>query len=110
MELVTMGDEQAIQETITWCVAIMVAYHNVGPNKRSKQEMVAELRAVGEASKAFSLSAQEIVARIVQPVESEIFARYGHELGSRLNSQFLAAFEGHGVTERQTIGVGSVSY
>jgi hypothetical protein len=41
----------------------------------------------------------ETVERIIHPVESELCARSGHELGSRLNSQFVTAFEGPGALE-----------
>jgi hypothetical protein len=73
------------------------------PNRRAMREMIAELQAVAEARKAFSLGIRETVERILRPVEIELFARYGHELGSRLSSQFLTAFECHGVPEGQVL-------
>jgi hypothetical protein len=95
-----MSLERAIEETIARCVSIMVAYYNSGPNERATREMVAEIRAVADAAKAFSLGIRETVDRIVRPVEAEIFVRYGHELGSRLNSQFVIAFERWGEPEQ----------
>jgi hypothetical protein len=78
-----------------------VAYYNSGPSERATREMIAEIGAVAEAAKAFSLGIRETVEKILHPVEAEIFARYGHELGSRLNSQFLMAFENCNLPARQ---------
>jgi hypothetical protein len=88
-----MDNERPIQETIARCVSIMVAYHNSGPTEGAAREMRAEIRAVAEAARTFSLGIQETVEKILRPVESELFARYGHELGSRMNAQFQMAFE-----------------
>jgi hypothetical protein len=95
-----MNIERPIQETIARCVSIMVAYYNSGPNERATREMIADVRAVAEATKGFSLGIRQTVEQILHPVEAEIFARYGHELGSWLNSQFLTAFESYGMCER----------
>jgi hypothetical protein len=95
-----MNTERAIQETVARCVAIMVAYYNSGPNERATREMIEDIQAVAESARAFALGIRETVEQILKPVEIEIFARYGHELGSRLNSQFLMAFEGYGLPER----------
>jgi hypothetical protein len=95
-----MNIERAIQETIARCVAIMVAYYNSGPNERATREMIAEIRAVAEAARAFSLGIRETVDKIIHPVEAEIFARYGHELGTRLNAQFVVAFETYGPSQQ----------
>jgi hypothetical protein len=95
-----MNSERAIQETIARCVSIIVAYYNSGPNERATREMIDEIRAVAEDATSFSLGIRETVEQILHPVEAEIFARYGHELGSRLNSQFLMAFESWGAPKR----------
>jgi hypothetical protein len=98
-----MDNDRAAQETIARCLSIMVAYHNSGTERGARQAMVKEIRVVAAAIKVFSLSVWETVERIVHPVESELFARYGHELGARLNAEFVEAFEGYGVPEGRAL-------
>jgi len=91
-----VSDERLILETIARCVAIMVSYYNSGPKQQATRDMIADVQAVAEEVKRFALGLNDIVERILHPVEAELFLRYGHELGSRMNSLFLMAFEGYG--------------
>jgi hypothetical protein len=99
-----MDFERSIQETVARCVSIMVSYHNCGPNEDATEEMITDIRAVADASVIFSLALEQTVETILRPVEAELVARYGHELGSRLNSRFLMAYAGHSVPARQPNG------
>jgi hypothetical protein len=58
--------------------------------------MVADIQSVAAEVGKLSLGVDEVVERILRPVETEFYLRYGHELGSRLNKHFLWAFEDHG--------------
>jgi len=90
-----VSDERLILETIVRCVAIMVSYHNSGPKEQATRKMVAEIQSVAEEVKKLSMGIHDVVERLFRPVEAELFVRYGHELGTRMNAHFLWAFEGH---------------
>ncbi len=98
-----MSEERLILETIARCGVIMVElHHNSGPKEQATTEMVAEIQAVAEEVKKLSLGIDVVAERVFRPVEAELFVRYGHELGVRMNRQFLTAFEGHGIPRRMT--------
>jgi hypothetical protein len=97
-----MSDERPVLEMVARCVAIMVNYHNSGPRAHATREMNAEVRAVAEEVKTLSLGINGVVERVLRPVEAELFVRYGHELGARINAHFLMAFEGHGTSPKTT--------
>jgi hypothetical protein len=89
-----MDITRAVQELVARCVSIMVSDYNSGPSERANQEMVADVRAVAASVDQLSLGVQETAHNILRPVESELLARYGHELGGRIYVRFLAAVEG----------------
>ena len=97
-----MAIDSEIQEAIARCVSILVCYHNADRSRHTTLTMIAEARAVAAWTRELSLGPGETDERILRPLEAEMIARYGHELGSRLNHEFLKAFEDFGTFEHLT--------
>ncbi|MDR3632870.1 MAG: hypothetical protein P4L84_03485 [Isosphaeraceae bacterium] len=91
-----MATDREVEETIARCVGIMVFYRNSGRTTQSKSRMAAEIREVGGCVREWH-STNGVVGRIVDSVKAELIARYGHELGVRLDGEFYMAFEGEAV-------------
>jgi len=85
---------------IAKCVAILVFYHNGERTRAARTGMVADVQVVADEVASLDLKMSETDERILRPVETELFARYGHEVGSRMNTEFLMAFEGFGTHAR----------
>lgn len=87
--------ERQLQETVARCVGIMVYFHN-DPERtqRTKERMVAEVQVVAGWVVEMGLDHRQTDERVLCPVEAELIARYGHEVGPRLNRLFLEAFDG----------------
>ena len=87
--------ERQLQETVARCVSIMVYFHN-DPERtpKTKERMVAEVQVVAGWVAEMGLKPGQTDELILRPVEAELFARYGHELGLRLNRMFLEAIDG----------------
>ena len=56
--------------------------------------MTAEIRIMAGRVAEWGMDEVEVDGLILRPVEAELHARYGHELGPRLNRLFLGAFDG----------------
>src|SRR4051812_6723624 len=84
--------ERQIQETVARCVAAMVYFNNAERTQGERDLMAAEV----QLASAWVLQAGsgEVRERVLAPVEGELFARYGHEVGPRLNGLFLTTFDG----------------
>ena len=89
----TMTGRQ-VQEIIARCVGIVVSYHHGGRCEASSRRMVDDVQAVRGEVLGLGLSPDEMEGLLIRPVSGELIARYGHELGPRLNAEFLAAFDG----------------
>ena len=85
--------ERQAQETIASCVSTMVYYHNCERSPEVDERMVAEIQLVAGFIEETGLSRDGADWRIIRPVESELIARYGHEVGRRLAVRFIEAFE-----------------
>jgi len=86
--------ERQIQETIARCVGIMVWFHNAVRTPQTNGLMTAEIRVMAGWVAEWGMGQVEVDGLILRPVEAELHARYGHELGPRLNRLFLEAFDG----------------
>jgi hypothetical protein len=95
-----MSNERQVRETVARCVSIIVYYHNCGRAPKTTTAMIADVRAVADLVARLELGTDEIDELILRPVEAELRARYGHELGFRLNNEFVGAFEGTGSLSR----------
>ena len=85
--------ERALCETVARCVGIIVYYHNAERTARSGRRVASEIReAVGWLADA-GLDHRAMDDKVIEPVEGELMARYGHELGFRLNREFVRAFD-----------------
>jgi len=87
-----MATNREIQETIARCVSIMVFYHNMGKTTHTKALMAAEIGVVAQSVKE-SMSQDDTWRRVLESVNVELIARYGPELGVRLDGEFYKAFE-----------------
>src|SRR4051812_42543057 len=89
-----MSIERQVQETIAQCVGIGVFYHNLGGlTTKTRAMMLAEFRTVAAKVKELGLGPKATGERLLGPVEAELIARYGIEVGRKINAEFLRAFE-----------------
>jgi len=86
-----MATERQVRETVERCVATMDRYHDNGPRLPTTMLMVAEVQIHAAWVLALGMRSGEVVDRILRPVEARVLARYGPELGVRLNAAFLDA-------------------
>lgn len=86
-----MATERDILEMIARCVSIMVFYHNSGKTAHTKDQMAAEIGAVAQSVNQWRM-ADSLRIRILGAVNAEMVARYGSELGVRLDGEFYKAF------------------
>ena len=100
-----MTDERQLRETIARCVSIVVFYHNTERTPDSAERMAAEIRSVARAVAGMGDEADQLVFR---PIEIELMARFGPELGPRVVSEFLSiCHPGPVEAERPTIVMAS---
>ena len=92
-----MAIEERLQEAAAQCVAVMRRYHSGERSSAARSRMSAEIDLVVGWLLELDLPPGLAQARVLAPVESYLFARYGHEVGRRLNDQFLDAFEANGM-------------
>ncbi len=59
-------------------------------------KMVAETQAHAAWIWDLGMRPDETIGHILRPVEAELIARYGHDVGGRLNREFLKAFGAFG--------------
>jgi hypothetical protein len=78
------------------CLSSMIRYHGGQRTPQSTLRMIAEVQALAARVGEMGLGPGEVVERVLRPVEAELTARYGCELGSRLSADFLKAFENYG--------------
>jgi hypothetical protein len=88
-----MAPDCEIEQVIARCVGIMVFYRNRGKTTESKAQMAAEIRAVARSVKRWHFD-DDVIERILDSVKTEMIARFGHELGVRLDDEFYVAFTG----------------
>jgi hypothetical protein len=91
-----MPTENHVRETVARCLSTMTRYHGGQRTPHSTLLMIAEVQAHAAWVTEMGLGPGEVVERVLRPVEAELTARYGCELGSRLNADFLKAFENYG--------------
>ncbi|MHC5536954.1 hypothetical protein ACYOEI_01615 [Singulisphaera rosea] len=88
-----MVTEQQVRGTIASCLAALDRYHDTERLSRSKAMMAAEVAvAVGWISE-WGIPLCDAVELVARPVEWGLLNRYGHELGRRLDAEFMEAFE-----------------
>jgi hypothetical protein len=89
----SMTTERKVLRTIARAVGVMVTYHKDGRTNPSFARMVAEVEMLAAwviEEMQLPLSESET---IIGPIEWELHARYGSELGARLADQFARAFQ-----------------
>ncbi len=88
-----MVSDRQIRETVARCVSTMVFYHNGERSRDTAELMTVEIQVIAGFVEEWGFDAAEINARVFRPVESELIARYGHEVGPRMLGEFIDAFE-----------------
>jgi hypothetical protein len=88
-----MATERQVQETIARCVALMVFHHNCERSQEARDRMIAEVQIIAGFVEELGFSRSGVDWRIMRPIEAELLARYGHEVGPRLFAMFADAFE-----------------
>ncbi len=88
-----MVTERQIQETVARCVSTMVYYHNCERSHPSNERMTVEVQVIAGFVEEWKLKPTEVNRRVIRPLEVNLIARFGHELGPRLLLEFLRAFE-----------------
>jgi hypothetical protein len=97
VEAAPMPTENQVREMVARCLSSMIRYHGGKRTPRSTLLMIAEVQALAARVGEMDLGSGEVVERVLRPVEAELTARYGCELGSRLSADFLKAFENYGM-------------
>ncbi len=88
-----LSTERQVQEIITHCTSILVAYHNGERTPEATAMMVTKVQAVAIWVDELDFSIGETDEQVLRPVEAQLLARYGHEAGVRISLEFLDAFE-----------------
>jgi hypothetical protein len=89
-----VATEQQVQRTVALCMDIMVRYRDGRRTPETRAVMVAEVHAIAVWVSGLGMGAAEMIERVLNPVQAQLLARHGHELGARLGGEFLNAFEG----------------
>lgn len=89
-----MFTDRQVQEAIAQAVSIMVGFHGDGRNPHCQEVMAAEVQVLTGWIFEAGLKPEEVERRILRAIGDELVARYGHEVGPRLNAEFLAVFDG----------------
>lgn len=87
-----MVTERQTLETVARCVSTMVFYHNGDRTGADREPMSSEVRLIAGFVAEWDLDADETEGLIIRPVEAELIARYGREIGPRLVREFADAF------------------
>jgi hypothetical protein len=88
-----MVSDRQVRETVARCVSTMVYYHNSERCRETAGQMAAEVQVIAGFVEEWGFDAAKINARVFRPVEDELIARYGHEVGPRMLGEFIDAFE-----------------
>jgi hypothetical protein len=79
-------------EAIARCILAMIDYDDAGPESGRSEQMVAEVCAVARELAGRGMLSEASARRIVLPVERELAAWYGREVGARIYVEFVWAF------------------
>lgn len=88
-----MTTQRQIQEAIARCVSLLVFYYNGEKTTKTRGQITAEIRAVGESVRGLDFGDETSGAGILRLVESELRDRYGTEGCGRINAEFSRAFD-----------------
>lgn len=88
-----MTKERQVQETIARCLNVMIRYHDDDRSAQRRALMVDEVHFMATVVKELGLSLLDTEERILQPLGTELLARYGYEVGPRIYAEFLQAYD-----------------
>jgi hypothetical protein len=83
-----------VDEMVARCVSCLVYYRNIGETPETRSQRGAEVRAIATWARGVGLK-EEVFLR---PVEAELIARYGPEVGTRLAGEVARAFKATAAT------------
>ena len=92
-----MSTGNQLREAAARCFSILRRYHNAEKSAGSRALMEAEVATLVGWLIELDLAEGLAEARVLDPVEEFLVARYGHEAGRRLNGEFIEAFESTGM-------------
>ena len=88
-------NKRQIEETTARCVSILVCYHN-NENQQERQAVLNDdVRTVATSLLKSNSRQRNVLEQVLGPLALELTTRYGPDLGSKLNADFLAVFESH---------------
>ena len=86
-----------LHEAAARCFSILRRYHQAERTAAAKALMAAEVATLVGWLLEIRLPAGAAERGILDPVEDHLLTRYGHEVGRRLNGEFIEAFEHAGM-------------
>jgi hypothetical protein len=89
--------EGQLQAAAARCLSILLRYRNGERTAATKAMMVAEIEVVVGWLMELGLPSGVVETEVLAPVGTYLLARYGHEAGQRLNTEFVEAFEAAGM-------------
>ena len=93
-----MRADDSLEEGAARCWSIMRRYHGSERKDEARALLIAEVDTLVGWLLELRPPPGAIERRILGPVEEYLLARYGHEVGMRLNAEFVRAFEAHGMS------------
>jgi hypothetical protein len=84
--------ERGIQEIVARSVAIMVHYHGVGRNPRTRELMQDDVRRISALLMGSGFNVADIGGQIFEALHAELLARYTPQIADSLQADFVAAF------------------
>jgi len=94
-----MTIERQAQRAVALCMDILNRYRAGEKTAVARATMASEIQTIADWALQSDFEPAQTDEQILRPVEASLLARYGHELGPRLNRQFLAAFEAVGTLD-----------
>jgi hypothetical protein len=88
-----MLTERQMQKAIEFCTATMHRYQAGRRMRHASIEMIAETQAHASWILNFAGQSPSDTDHILRSVEDELVSRYGRDVGGRLTSEFLQAFD-----------------
>ena len=79
------------------CLSTLQRYHDAERTAAAKARMAAEVELLIGYLLELDLSPGMAEAGVLKPVGTQLVTRYGHEVGRRLDAEFMKVFEGAGM-------------
>jgi hypothetical protein len=87
-----LRQKREIQETLAWCVSIMVFHHNTRSTQGAAEVLLEDVRLVARWVQESDITHDEFIAHLMVPLKIELESRYGKAVGRMLHEEFFAAY------------------